>query len=258
MALLPHSLGARLEIDHSSLSGALILEAGAPLVEPGVSMNIPGGSFTLGVRWSEARSSQEPSGIGEIVEMLASALTKAEERRKLRDEAETDPLTGIGNRRRALRALSEAINHAEYADDCLSIFYLDLDFFKKVNDDLGHEVGDEVLVRFAQHLQVSVGERDTVARFGGEEFLVICPGLSQSTAVALLRFLVESTPAACAVALPVGWKQTASAGLACYPAAATHPDALIRCADQALYTAKSSGRNQFKVAGTSSTPTGRR
>ncbi|HVC25329.1 MAG TPA: GGDEF domain-containing protein [Acidimicrobiales bacterium] len=248
LALLPDALGARLEVDHAALAGALSVSAGAIPARREQRVAVPGGTFSLAIRWSATGAAREEEAVGEIVDLLTAAFARAEEKRELRDAAETDPLTGIANRRRALRALGEAVSHAEHVDDTVGLVYLDLDQFKRVNDELGHEVGDEVLVLFASHLDAMVRERDTVARFGGEEFVIICPGLGERSGAALVTRIVEMTPAACAPALPVGWRQTTSAGLACYPSVAQHPDALVRAADKALYVAKSTGRDRFTSA----------
>lgn len=248
LALLPHALGARLDVDHAALAGSVSVVAGAAPVERGEPVGVPGGTFTLSMRWSTTASNGDAPSPSDLETLIASALSRAEEQRQLRDAAETDPLTGIANRRRAMRALAECLAHAEHVDDTVGFVYLDLDHFKRVNDELGHEVGDEVLVQFASHLQAMVRERDTVARFGGEEFVIVCPGLGERSGAALVRRIVETTPAACASALPAGWRQSTSAGYACYPDVASHPDALVRAADRALYAAKTAGRDQFRSA----------
>ncbi len=248
LALLPYALGARLDVDHAALAGAVSVAAGAPPIERGEPVAVPGGTFTLSMRWSWTTPPSDAPDVTDLITLVAAALTRAEEQRELRDAAETDVLTGIANRRRALRALAEAIGHAAHVDDTVGFVYLDLDNFKRVNDELGHEVGDEVLVRFAAHLEAMVREHDTVARFGGEEFVIIGPGLGERSGAALVRRIVETTPGACAQVLPAGWRQSTSAGYACFPDAASHPDALVRAADRALYEAKSAGRDQFHSA----------
>jgi diguanylate cyclase (GGDEF)-like protein len=249
LAMLPHALGARLRVEHGSLAAPLAVEAGLSPAGPGAVVEVPGGHFCLAVRWSAAASSSETGCVDEVVEMLELALSKAEERRRLRDDAETDLLTGIGNRRRALRALGEAVLGAQQPGDAVGVVYLDLDHFKEVNDQLGHDVGDQVLVAFARHLVSVVRDRDTVSRYGGEEFLLVCPGLRGDAGVALVQRIIERTPEACAAVLPTGWTQTVSAGFACYPDVAVAIDELIRAADRALYLAKTGGRNRLASAG---------
>jgi diguanylate cyclase (GGDEF)-like protein len=248
LAALPNALGARLEIVHPVVGGAAQLEAGSPPAGPGEPVAVAGGTVAAAVRWSAAAQPADRTGFADILSMLAKALNKAEERRVLRDEAETDPLTGIGNRRRAVRALASAISFAERSSASVGVLFVDLDHFKRVNDTLGHEVGDRVLCRFAQHLTRVVRGYDTVARFGGEEFVVVCPGLDETSGVSLARRMLDSTTAACTDVLPAGWVQTASVGLACYPEASDYVDGILRAADRALYGAKRAGRNQVQLA----------
>ncbi|HVB06057.1 MAG TPA: GGDEF domain-containing protein [Acidimicrobiales bacterium] len=248
LASLPNALGARLEIAHLAIGGAVSLTAGASPLEPPEHIGVPGGSVGVAIRWATTNQPGDNDTLGEIVHLISVALGKAEERQQLRDQAETDPLTGIGNRRRALRSLAAAIGLAEQTDDRVGVVYLDLDHFKKVNDTHGHDVGDKVLTRFAAHLQQMVRAYDTVNRIGGEEFLIVCPGLDQRAGEALAQRIIDSTPAACADALPPEWKQTASAGVACYPTVATYSEGLLQAADRALYRAKNSGRDQVQVA----------
>lgn len=248
LASLPNALGARLEIAHVALNGSISLSAGAPPLSTPEIVAVPGGSVGVAIRWGATAQPRDTASLDEIVSMLSVALGKADERQRLRDEAETDPLTGIGNRRRAVRALAGAIGLAEQIEDHVGLVYLDLDYFKRVNDTLGHDVGDQVLMSFAQHLTRMVRSYDSVNRIGGEEFLVICPGLDEDAGAALARRIVEATPAACAGALPPGWHQTTSAGVACYPAAGLLSEGLLQAADRALYAAKNTGRNQVHVA----------
>jgi len=244
LASLPNAIGARLEISHSTIGDPLTFSAGAPPFEQPEHVVVPGGSVGVSLRWAHSAGLEDTESLAEIVDMLATALGKAEERRLLRDEAETDPLTSIGNRRRAIRALAAAIALAERNGKSVGVVYLDLDYFKRVNDEFGHDVGDQTLISFAAHLVRMVRSSDTVARIGGEEFLIICPGLDERSAESLATRVLEATPSACAEVLPRGWTQTASAGFACYPIAGRDADSLLQAADRALYRAKNAGRNQ--------------
>jgi diguanylate cyclase (GGDEF)-like protein len=248
LSSLPNALGARLEVAHVALNGSVSFTAGAPPMAPLESIAVPGGTFGVGVRWASAVQVRDTESLTEIVNMLSVALGKAEERQRLRDEAETDHLTGVGNRRRAMRALAAAIVLAEKIDDHVGIVYLDLDYFKRVNDTLGHDVGDRVLVNFSEHITRMVRSYDSVNRIGGEEFLVVCPGLDEATGDALARRIVEATPEACAQSLPEGWNQTASAGVACFPVTGQGSDSLLQAADRALYAAKNAGRDRVRTA----------
>lgn len=130
----------------------------------------------------------------------------------------------------------------------MAVLLCDLDRFKSVNDVLGHEVGDQVLVRFADLLQRSVRAFDTVTRWGGEEFLVICPSCDQASAIIVAERLLAECPTATEDVLPETMRQTVSIGIAIYPETARNPEVLVRAADDALYLAKRSGRDQYRIA----------
>jgi diguanylate cyclase (GGDEF)-like protein len=85
---------------------------------------------------------------------------------------------------------------------------------------------------------------DSVNRIGGEEFLIVSPGLGEDAGEKLARRIVDATPHACGASLPADWRQTASAGIACYPASAQQSEGLLQAADRALYAAKNNGRDQ--------------
>jgi diguanylate cyclase (GGDEF)-like protein len=105
-----------------------------------------------------------------------------------------------------------------------------------------------VLVNFAALLQQSVRASDTVVRWGGEEFLVICPACDHDGAVSLAERLIAGCATACVSALPPDDPQTTSIGIAVYPAHAETPEMLVNKADAALYRAKREGRNALRVA----------
>lgn len=157
-------------------------------------------------------------------------------------EVRTDPLTGVNNR----RALDETLNNlfamkSRYRT-MFSMIIVDIDHFKQVNDRQGHLYGDNVLREVAQHLDDCVRETDLVARFGGEEFIIILPQTDLAGACILadrVRGLIEET-------MPI----TISAGIATVVDGDT-PGSLLARADSALYSAKSAGRNRvFRHEGT--------
>jgi diguanylate cyclase (GGDEF)-like protein len=167
---------------------------------------------------------------------------------KVNNMAITDPLTGLFNRRRFSEVLSSEFERAKRYDTPFSLAMLDIDFFKKVNDTYGHDVGDTVLKGVAGVLLNSLRKIDTAARFGGEEFMVILPNTEKANAVIVAERIRQSIEQATfsGVDRPV----TASIGIASMPdSGIDQEDKVIRCADIALYQAKQTGRNRVLTAG---------
>lgn len=167
----------------------------------------------------------------------------------LAEQSTHDPLTRVFNRRHGHALLA---GYARAVDACapgappsLGLMLLDIDFFKQVNDNHGHPAGDKVLVEVAQRLRALLREQDSVVRWGGEEFLLLLPGL-QATALPALADRLLRTIGAPAIALAdKDITLTASIGAISAPfAGSTDIDALIQLADLALYRAKASGRNR--------------
>jgi diguanylate cyclase (GGDEF)-like protein len=165
--------------------------------------------------------------------------------RELRRQSLTDGLTGAWNRRALDRALAQEVARARRSDTDLSLVLLDLDHFKKVNDEWGHAAGDAVLVAFSARLQSLSRGSDRLFRYGGEEFALLLGDTDAAGALALARRAVE---AVAAEKVPVGSeviRVTCSAGAALLRN--TDDDAglaLVARADAALYAAKGSGRNR--------------
>ncbi|MGA1695654.1 MAG: GGDEF domain-containing protein, partial [Arenicellales bacterium] len=167
---------------------------------------------------------------------------KNEERARVEAEtrAATDVLTGLYNRRRLDQELEKAVERRDRYELDFSIMLLDMDHFKSVNDTYGHLVGDDVLITLADLLRQKARKVDTLGRWGGEEFLIICPGVDLDGARTLaerIRSAVETHPFE-----TVGFK-TISVGVASCTRDETITDLLAR-ADAALYEAKESGRNR--------------
>jgi two-component system cell cycle response regulator len=156
----------------------------------------------------------------------------------------TDPLTGVGNRRRLEQALALEINRAERAGGPLCAFMADLDHFKRVNDSYGHDAGDKVLGAFSDQLRRCTRATDIVARFGGEEFVVLMPATDLAQAVVIAERIREAF-AACRVE-PLAGPVTASFGVVAL-VAGEHGPLLLQRADRALYAAKHAGRNRVSA-----------
>jgi two-component system cell cycle response regulator len=175
--------------------------------------------------------------------LVAKTVCLMEETRRL---AFTDQLTGLPNRHRTAEQLVDELKRAHRYGTPLSIVLCDIDHFKSVNDTYGHNIGDDVLRQVARTLAQAVRNVDTVARWGGEEFLVILPNTSPAGARIVaerVRQQVERAPA-----VPGGpERRTLSLGVATFCEDPT-PEALLERADQALYRAKHRGRNRVEFA----------
>ncbi len=163
---------------------------------------------------------------------------------KLEQLARRDPLTGLYNRRAANEFLHKEFLRMQRSGDCFAVIMLDIDYFKRVNDTHGHDVGDAVLQHVAAILHDSVRATDMVARFGGEEFLILLPDIQTGlmTLAEKIRTAIEGSIA------PVVGQVTASLGAAIAQAQDNDASAATRRADLALYQAKAAGRNRVVLS----------
>lgn len=169
-------------------------------------------------------------------------LRASEER--LRALSQTDPMTGLANRRGLEEFLERECLRAQRYGEALSIIMADLDHFKRVNDEHGHDVGDEVLQHFARLLRDQMREIDLVARIGGEEFLVVVPMTGLAAATETAERLRRHTCAMAVSALPDG--VSASFGVALWRPGDTITS-VLKNVDDALYAAKHKGRNRVEA-----------
>jgi diguanylate cyclase (GGDEF)-like protein len=179
------------------------------------------------------------------LELLADLNKALElEARDLADQAHTDPLTGALNRQGLREVLMKRLHIAGRVDEEMAVVFMDIDHFKRINDQHGHDAGDDVLRRFAAIVRGEVRSSDKLVRWGGEEFLLVCPETNIDHAVTLVEKL---RVAMMTQTWPHGLRVTSSFGVA-----TLKPEedigAAIKRADSALYVAKSNGRNRFEVA----------
>jgi diguanylate cyclase (GGDEF)-like protein len=159
-----------------------------------------------------------------------------------------DPLTGLANRRLLSDRMLMSLIHARRNKSAMAVVYMDLDGFKQINDTLGHSVGDSLLKMVAGRLEETVRAEDTVARPGGDEFILALwhvTGIDYAVTVVARAIEAVSKPYEIdghAVNI------TISAGVSIYPDHGEDSDTLMKCADQALYEAKAAGRNAFRIA----------
>lgn len=160
-------------------------------------------------------------------------------------QANFDALTNLPNRRLFRDRLSQEISRLSRLKDSLALLFIDLDKFKEINDTLGHEWGDHLLVEAAKRISNCVRQADTVARLGGDEFTVILPGLSESRRTDQVAQAIVDALRRPFMLNGQTLHISGSVGVTLFPADAEEIDELIRNADQAMYVAKGLGRNQF-------------
>ena len=161
--------------------------------------------------------------------------------------AHYDALTGIPNRLLLADRMKQAIAQTSRDQTLMAVCYLDLDGFKPINDSMGHEAGDEVLVEVAKRIANTLRGGDTIARLGGDEFVALLLGQSkgEECVATLERLLVTISHPMTVKSKPV--TVSASIGVSIYPMDDEDPDTLLRHADQAMYIAKQSGKNRFHI-----------
>lgn len=162
--------------------------------------------------------------------------------------AERDPLTDLFNRRRFHEELDRLLADASRRKFEVGLLIFDLDGFKPINDEFGHQAGDEVLVTMSRQVGGIIRRNETFFRLGGDEFAVLVPDAEEPALFELARRIVEGV-----AALEFSFdgrpaSLTASLGIALYPRHASDAERLIAAADQAMYCSKSSGRNRWSIA----------
>jgi diguanylate cyclase (GGDEF)-like protein len=162
-------------------------------------------------------------------------------------QAMRDPLTGLYNRRQLEEGLHREVLRARRLGGTVGVMAIDVDHFKRVNDTLGHEVGDRALRGIADELASCVREEDIACRAGGEEFVIILPGTGKTALRSRAEAVRRTIERAQILAGDGTLKLTVSIGLASFPAYGDSGQAVLRAADVALYKAKAAGRNRVTM-----------
>jgi diguanylate cyclase (GGDEF)-like protein len=178
-------------------------------------------------------------------ELIARILNRLDRTRILRKLAETDGLTGVTNRRKSIQELSRLLRLAERQNQCLCFMILDLDHFRQINEQYGHDSGDKVLSKLGELLKQNFRSEDVVARWGGEEFVLGLYGITKEDGAKRLTVVLENLRQEQFVSFNgTPFQVTFSAGVVQYPQYGVDVQTLYHAGDQVLYRAKSAGRNQ--------------
>jgi two-component system cell cycle response regulator len=198
-----------------------------------------------------------PVDKNELVARVRTQLRKKRYQDRLRHNVQlslemaiTDQLTGLHNRRYMARHLDNLVAQSSRNGKPLAFLIMDVDFFREVNNNHGHDIGDEVLKEFANRISANVRGIDLACRYGGEEFVVVMPDTDLSLALTIaerLRKSIETTPIVISRA-PGKLNITISIGIAATTGPGDNAEALLHRADQALYSAKRNGRNRVVTA----------
>lgn len=203
-----------------------------------------------GERWVQSIRHRTPDG--GIVVLRSDITAFKESERAAQLLAQHDPLTGLPNRRLLQDRLTQALARSKRAAENMAVLVIDLDAFKLINDTDGHKAGDEVLRAIGDRLRGCLRSADTVARFGGDEFVAVISALAQTEDVALVAAkIIESV----AQPIPRSWttgreprdaRIGCSIGISLHPRDGDDPETLIRLADAAMYRAKQAGGGRFE------------
>ena len=166
--------------------------------------------------------------------------------KKLEQQALHDSLTGLYNRH-IDEILHKEFSRAQRETKPISLAMIDIDHFKKINDKFGHQYGDLLLKTFSQYILSTIREEDLAARFGGDEIMLVFPGMTQENAVIKAEEIRQSFMNLAVVADQQQVTTTITVGVATFPQNGNTVDEVIRSADWALYAAKEEGRNRVKV-----------
>ncbi|QLE54547.1 CHASE2 domain-containing protein [Nostoc sp. TCL26-01] len=210
--------------------------------------DVAGNFFLVGV----IRDITQRKLMEEELKRTAAELFRSNNELKLKEDhlrylAYHDPLTGLPNRKYFAEQLYESINWAKNNHLLLGILFIDLDGFKQVNDTLGHEMGDRLLVVIAQRLSNSLRASDTVSRLGGDEFTVILRAIPNAQVATKIAEKILANITEPIVLNGCTTRVSVSIGISIYPVSSEDADTLLKQADTAMYRAKHLGKNRFEL-----------
>lgn len=198
-------------------------------------------------QWLSIAAVRNSDGVLEqYVAVFSDMSQRKADEEKIRQQANYDALTELPNRIMLKRELQQVLSHCKEQKTACALLFIDLDRFKAVNDTLGHSVGDNMLQQVSQRLVSVIHENDFLARFGGDEFVILLQDIAESEDAAhKAKRVIDALRPPFQLAgrtLYIG----ASVGISCYPSDAENGEAMLRHADMAMYLAKDSGRNQYQ------------
>ena len=189
-------------------------------------------------------------------EQISLAIANVKLRDQLRDQSIRDPLTGLFNRRYMLETCRREFSRAARGKQPVTMLSVDVDHFKKFNDNHGHDAGDTVLREVGKCLEAVFRNEDVACRFGGEEFVVVLPGAALADGAKRAEELRAKIEALSVRYLDSNLPRiTISVGAAAFPEAGDNPQSVLKAADDALYRAKEAGRNRVELATSGTQPT---
>jgi diguanylate cyclase (GGDEF)-like protein len=203
------------------------------------------GSFAIYYREQQGPSDKQKALVATAVHLAGIAMDRARAETRIQHMAHHDVLTGLPNRALLQDRIASAIESARRRQSRMAVLMIDLDRFKHVNDSLGHQIGDMLLVEVAERLKRCVRASDTIARLGGDEFVITLPDvgfdMTASTVAVKVMHELETPFFVRNQSLELG----ASIGISLYPEDGNSAQDLLRTADTAMYSAKKSGRGQY-------------
>ncbi len=231
--------------------------AGGPLAEQdglasGMSTVIRGRERPFGVLLAQTRtarsfSSDDVNFLEATANVLADAIERKRVEEEIRHQALHDPLTGLPNRMLFLDRLRHANARSRRSRASVGVLFIDIDRFKAINDSLSHEAGDELLRALGPRLNEALRVEDTLARFGGDEFVVLCEEINDERDAVAVAERVVTAFARPFIIHGVEYPVTASVGVALATAGSRDPEELIRDADAAMYQAKQLGGGRYEL-----------